>query len=772
MTAIPRASVRRIIAGACVVSCLGLSALTNGFDLAAGMTGAGANQLVGAEPTWTSLGPGGGGWVMALAASPHGEDTVFLGGDIQGVFYSEDGGNGWTIRNQGLRDYWLETILYHPADPNIVYAGGTSGVYKSVDQGHSWTWLRTGFPALAGFTWSAPVSALAMDPANPEVIYAGIGAPRQGLGKQGAVYKSEDAGSHWAKVNAAGSLPPDALITSLLFHPSNRTPAPGVSTAGTLYLTSQYGFFSSSDGGVNWTASNTGLPHTNVARVALSRSRPEVMYLTLYTPVSAPWRGGVYKSEDGGRTWIARNTGLQQVLGTNPTLTSNYRELAVDPDDPLTVYLGSTDYVTHTMYKTTNGGSSWVPILTKPQGSNVAEGWNDGFIGDTVQTLSMSPLNPKLLYFGTSVAAFRTRDGGQTWQQAYTRRNADGSYQTNGLEITGLFFITVDPRNPQRVFYGYGDIGLFVSEDGGVSVHRRVGGIPRASANTAYALALDPNDPAHLWGSFGPREPGTSGVITPGFMVAESTDMGRNWVPRKDGLPDKPYKNLLLDDSGPSRRLLVTVTDNGIYASNDAGRSWSSSSTGLAHGDVRDLVADPSIRGTYWAVLAGRDSSAGIVYRSDDRGASWQRVSGETLGAWDVRQLAVSRILYVAARRTFVSPRVYPGGIYASEDGGVTWSLLLEDPFAEAVALDPGDDRVIYAGLTDHPYHDDSRGNGLKVSRDGGATWNEIATLPIGRIATLTLDPANPARVFVGTTGNGVVAVDFNTSPSVPRRRP
>src|SRR6266540_3134914 len=125
-------------------------------------------QLAHASALWTSIGPGGGGWIMAVAPSPHRENEVWLGGDIQGIFQSQDNGARWTIHNDGLRDYWIETFLFHPADPNIIYAGGTSGVYKSVDGGISWSWLREGFPPVSDSTWSAPVSALAIDPSNPD----------------------------------------------------------------------------------------------------------------------------------------------------------------------------------------------------------------------------------------------------------------------------------------------------------------------------------------------------------------------------------------------------------------------------------------------------------------------------------------------------------------------------------------------------------------------------------------------------------------------------
>ncbi len=209
---------------------------------------AGSDQPSSATPTWTSVGASGGGWIMTSAPSPYGVDKILLGGDIEGIFASDDGGRSWSIRNEGLRDYWIETILHHPTNENIIYACGKSGVYKSTGRGATWQWLRTGLPPVSPNSYSAPVIELVMDPADVNVIYAGIGSPRNGIGMQGAVYRTVDGGSTWARVNAPGSLPADALITSLECHP----------TARTLYLSSQYGVFVSTDGGVTWTRPTPG----------------------------------------------------------------------------------------------------------------------------------------------------------------------------------------------------------------------------------------------------------------------------------------------------------------------------------------------------------------------------------------------------------------------------------------------------------------------------------------------------------------------------------
>ena len=700
------------------------------------------------QPAWRNVGPGGGGWIQSVCASPHDPEELFVGCDVGGFYRSADGGQSYTIHNTGLQDYWVECIVPHPRDPRTIYLGCESGVYKSTDRGATWRWLRDGFPPKQRYRWSAPIGALAIDPEAPRVLYAGIGRPRRHSGGAGAVYKTRDGGRHWARVNAEGSLPDDALVSDLVLDPRD---------SRHLYLACQHGLFQSFDGGASWRPTVDGLPHRHVRRVALCQAHPDVVCLTLWSPPGKPpWQGGVYRSTDGGKSWAPCLEGLRKHVGKPgqpPQMTANVDRIVVHPRDPDVAYVGGVGWVNATLYKTTDGGKSWTEVTRRGEDGNMERGWITMW-GPTVKCLAMSPLDPDVLYYGTSGHVLKTTDGGQTWRQAYTRVLPDGRIQGTGLEVTCVHNVIPHPTDPRRLYVGYADIGLLVSDDRGATFRRCVEGIePREMRNSLFDIAFDPDDPRHCWGSFGGRRAGS---------VAESTDGGRTWQmvgTPKTGLPNVPHRTLLIERA--TRRLLTVGGPKGVYASDDGGHTWRPSGDGLPHGSVRDLVAHPTQPGVCWCALGDDGRSPGAVFRSDDGARTWRQVS-RGLDVADVKRLAVApgdpQRLYLAARDRRLGGRTLPGGVYRSDDGGVTWRRVLDDNFVQGLAVDPRDPDVAYAGLTDHPYHDESTGDGILMTRDGGSTWTSLngRGLTCKQVNAIAIDPRDPRRLYLGTGGNGV----------------
>lgn len=706
------------------------------------------------QPVWRNIGPGGGGWIQSICASPHSAAELFVGCDVGGFYRSTDGGQSYRVHNGGLRDYWVECIVPHPRDPNVIYLGCESGVHKSTDRGQTWQWLRNGFPPKRRYSWSAPIGALAIDPSDPDTLYAGIGRPRRYTFGKGAMYKTTDAGASWALVNRPGCLPEDAWITDLLIHPQDSTH---------LYLACQHGVYQSHDAGVTWQRTIAGLPHPHVRRIALCRQQPNVMYLTpRSTPGKQSWQGGVYKSVDGGAHWSPCVEGLKQHVGKpgRPApLTSNYDRIAVHPTDPNIVYVGGDAWVTATIYKTTDGGQTWADVVRRRDDVNIDMGWITMW-GPSVKCLSMSPLDPDVLYFGTSGQVFKTIDGAKTWRPAYCRMFPDGRFQGTGLEVTCMHNVTVHPRDPKRLYFGYYDIGLLVSNDGGESFRRCVKGIsPREIHNSSFGVVFDPDDLEHCWGSFG-----TWG--TNKGAIAESTDGGLTWQmlgSPESGLPNARHRALSLDPASPrsARRLVTTSDGHGEYVSDDAGRTWHPRNKGLPHGNIRGLVRHPTQASTYWCVLGDDGKQPAAVFRTDNVGQTWKQMSRGLMVA-DVKTFVIAptdpQRLYLAARDRRVAKTFYKGGVFRSDDAGETWRKILEDDFVQGLAVDPRNADVVYAGLHDHPFHDESTGDGIRITSDGGKTWRSLngTGLTCRQVVHITIDPHDPDRLYVGTGGNGV----------------
>ncbi|MBC7287834.1 MAG: hypothetical protein H5T86_07275, partial [Armatimonadetes bacterium] len=340
---------------------------------------------VGMDIAWRNIGPGGGGWIQSIAADPLRPNVLHVGCDVGGYYYSEDGGRTFEIRNRGLVDYYVDAIAVHPRNPAVIILGTRSGIHKTTDGGRSWRWIRAGFPEVKRYSYSAPIAAVCFDPANPDVVYAGVGQPREGKSGLGAIYKSDDCGETWRL--AAQGLPADAIVSDIEVRPDN----PREVLAAT-----NRGVFLSEDGGATWRLSSDGMSNRDVYRLAIAPSDPRVVYCTVRTHArdDEPWDGGVYRSEDGGRSWRACNNGLPARVaksGQAAPMGSQYQEIVVDPRDANVAYVGSDAWVSPGVFKTTNGGGQWSWCsrhVDSPSGPrNMDYGWLT-FWGPSVECLT------------------------------------------------------------------------------------------------------------------------------------------------------------------------------------------------------------------------------------------------------------------------------------------------------------------------------------------------------------------------------------------------
>ncbi len=728
------------------------------------------NTPAGGDIAWRNVGPGGGGWIQSITADPLREGVLHVGCDVGGYYRSDDASRSYTIQNTGLHGYFIECIAVHPEDPTTIILGAESGIYKSTDDGRSWRWIREGFPEAQRYRYSAPIGALAFDPADPTTVYAGIGRPRFGKEGAGAIYRSDDTGESWSVCSLPGQLPDDTIIRDIEVAAGDR---PYIIAA------TDQGVFRSVDQGTRW-AKATGLAHDSARELAMAASHPSIVYATLDTTArdAEPWNGGVYRSDDGGLTFERRSEGLPTRVGksgAHRAMNSTCQEIVVDPTDSDIAYVGNNSWVSAGVYRTDDGGLTWTNSayrLGDRTSSYSDYGWLTQW-GASVKCMTISPSGS--VYFGTSGQVYATDDGGETWGQRYCEMQPDGRFSGTGLEVTCSMDIVPAPHREGRIYLGYNDIGLLITDDGGQTFRRSFAGMKQAS--NCFTIVPDPEDPDLLWACTGQWASNQGDVC-------RSSDGGETWqvVGNPDsGLPNGQTRVLRLDANSPrgNRRLYVTCAQNGVYRSTDGGDSWTCISGDLAQdvaGRVRGLLLDPGNAQRIRIAIGGSPSNGAGIYETADGGAAWRKINEGTEFA-DIRELDVDPsdfdTLYVCQRalydRQVEPPIARPGGLFKSTDGGRTWSHLLEYHFTECVAVSPMDSNVLYLGTTDHPYHDDAIAAGVLKSEDGGATWQ---TENVGRshmnVSSLAVRPDadGAASVMVGTGGNGVfIGTDASPLP-------
>jgi uncharacterized protein (TIGR03437 family) len=339
------------------------------------------------------------------------------------------------------------------------------------------------------------VQALTLDPSNPNTLYVAA-IP--------GVYKSTDGGAQWQLTGQANPATAPTSVLSVAVDPK---------TPSTIYATTLFAaVYKSTNSGQSYEIKS--LPASNISQVLID----PVTTTTLYAATG----NGVFRSQNGGDTWTALNTGLNRFGGGQPPRVNR---LVSDPNNSLILYADTT----FGAYRTTNGGAQWQAI-------------NNGLgqaSGIEVLTLMIDPASPQTLYAGTAGfngGLYKTVDGGAAWFAS----NA-GLFVLSGGQLfpLGVRALALDPTMPMTLYAGT-DGGVYKSTNGAASWEASNSGMP---ALPTLALALDRSSAQTLYvGVAG----GNDGFVAK--LNASGAALG--WLTYLGGSLDDQARGIVLDKNG------------------------------------------------------------------------------------------------------------------------------------------------------------------------------------------------------------------------------
>jgi photosystem II stability/assembly factor-like uncharacterized protein len=607
------------------------------------------------------------------------------------------------------------SLAADPQDGRVLYAGTEIGLYRSEDGGVSWTVLPLGrnFLIPASNPFGNRIEAVVVNPADPSVLLATVATlDRVSNWPFWALFRSDDRGESWSWVLAAEQPLAAAFHGEMAY--ANTSPG------GTAV--------ESNDGGRTFRP----LPLSYVVSIVALPGPPTTLLASVSLDLQT---GGVHRSRDGGRSW--EPTALTDIAAFS---------LHVDEARPLTVYAEGDGF-----YRSDDGGSHWTPnrwLLEAPivafafgpgahayAATSAGEVYESANRGDTWSRvgevtgglLSLAVAERALLAGANGKGVLRSDDEGASW----IARNG-------GLDAAPVGALAVAP-SAGHIAYALA-AGFARTTDAGESWFVD----PAAPTAPAGGLAVDPLDAAVVYAS-----DATAGVL-------RSDDGGSTWVPTSP--TGRFVRSLTISPQTPST---VYMADGEPWKSTSGGESWSLVADGIPFG-VNRIVADPAVPDLVYA-------SNGDLYRSDDAGDGWVvlRSAEEFLGP-------VTAVAPDPAHPGTVYAVAYSYYLWRSTDRGVTWARveLPDSQGASAVAVDAYG--AVWVGAYRPQIHGPNRPSAPLRSVDGGASWQAVARWgvregPIGFVDVLAFGEEG-ARLFVGTSANGVWQVGFRATHTVPPR--
>ncbi len=580
------------------------------------------------------------------------------------------------------------------------------------------TFSSLAFRSIGPAVTSGRVIDIAVNPKNRNEWYIAAAA--------GGVWKTSNAGVTFSPIfDGQGAY----SIGCVSIDPSN----PNVIWVGTGENNNQRavgygdGLYKSEDGGKTW--KNVGLAKSeHIGNIAIDEDNGDIVYVAAYGPLwSAGGERGIYKTTDGGKTW-------KQVL--NVSENTGFNEVHIDPKHNNILYAAAHQRRRHewtyisggpesAVYKSTDSGLTWNKLTNGLPANDMGR-----------VSLAISPVNTDVVYAIIEATEgkgfYKSTDRGASWSKQSDWSTAGNYYQE----------IYCDPKNVDKVYSM--DTWAMVTTDGG-KTFKGMGEKNKHVDN--HAIYIDPKNTAHML-------MGCDGGLYETFDNAATWDF-------KNNLPITQFYRVCTDNAKPFYNIYGGTQDNNTLG----GPSRNISASGIINAD--------------WFVTVGGDgfqarvdpTEPNIVYSEWQYGGlvRFDRKSGEAIDIrpqekpgepayrfnWDAPLLISnfdSKRIYFAANKVF-----------RSDDRGNTWKVISPDLSRQvdrnkfpimgkvwsmdavaknqstslygnitALGESPKNENIIYAGTDDGL---------IQTTTDGGKTWNKVSQTPATTVAGVTLGP-------------------------------
>jgi len=672
--------------------------------------------------TWRNIGPFRGGRSCAVTGVPGKANLYYFGSTGGGVWRSSDAGNSWENISDGFFGSSIGAIEVSQSDNNVIYVGQGEktirgnvssgfGVWKTVDAGRTWEHL--------GLESTRHISRIRVHPKNPEVVFVAAMGDLFKDSEERGVYKSTDGGKNWNKVLFSDS---GSGAIDLIFDPAN----PRILYASTWtarrtpYSLSSGGkgskLWKSTDSGESWKeiSSNPGFPNglLGIIGVTVSPANPD----RVWAQVENEPDGGLYRSDNGGKTWTKLNNDRQL-----RQRAWYYTRIYADPMDAEKVYVLNVNY--HT---SKDGGKTFVS-RNAPHGDH--------------HDLWIAPEDPNRMIIGDDGGAQISFDGGDNWTSYYNQPTAQ------------FYRVITDNHFPFRIYGAQQDnssIRILHRTDGSYITEQDWE--TTAGGEAGHHAIYSKDEDIVIGGEYG----GFMGRVNHRTNESQAINVWPN-NPLGHGVENMKYRfqwNYPVFFSKHDPEKLYSFS-NHVHVSMDMGKSWKTLSPDLTTDDKSKqgpsggpITKDNTAVEYYCTIFAAAEdvynkdilwtgSDDGIIHYSHDGGRSWYNVTPKDLPEFtQINSIEADPFneggLYVAGTRyKWGDDQPY---LYYTRNLGKRWKRIDQgidrSHFTRVIRADPNKKGLLYAGTE----------AGLYISSDNGDNWQAFQNnLPIVPITDITI---------------------------------